>query len=99
MIVSGSDFYQDASTIERGKGAVDVLLAYHEAGIPVREVMKFATYNAAKAVGIYRTVGSIKKGMKADLVVFDGDLEKDFSHSLFQVKAVMKRGELVDPTP
>jgi imidazolonepropionase-like amidohydrolase len=99
MIVSGSDYYQDASSMERGKGAIDVLLAYHEAGIPVQEVMRFATYNAAKALGMSKTLGSIKKGMKADLVAFDGDLEQTFNRSLFNVKAVIKSGKLVYPTP
>ena len=99
MIVSGSDFYQDAASIERGKGAIDVLLAYHEAGIPVKEVMQFATYNAAKALGMSKTLGSIRKGMKADIVVFDGDLEQHFNPSLFNVKAVIKSGKLVYSTP
>lgn len=96
-IVSGSDFYLDIPGIKRGQGAVDVVLAYHEAGIPVNDVLQYATYNAAKALGISDRCGVIKKGMKADLIFFEGDLETDFAQSLFRVKLVMKAGIPVMP--
>lgn len=96
-IVAGSDYYGDVALIERGKGAVDVLLAYHEAGIPVGDVLRYATYNAAKAQGIADRVGLIKAGQKADLVFFSGDLEHNFAQSLFSVKLIVKDGHLVYP--
>jgi imidazolonepropionase-like amidohydrolase len=83
--------------IERGKGAVDVLLSYHEAGIPVGDVLSYATYNAAKAQGIADKVGLIKAGLKADIVFFSGDLEHNFGQSLFSVRLIMKEGHLVHP--
>jgi len=94
-IVAGSDYYLYVKGIDRGEGATDVLLAYHEAGIPAADVIRFATYNAAEALGIGAECGSIKKGLKANLVVFDGDLERNFGESLFSVKAVFHEGELV----
>lgn len=97
MIVAGSDYYGDIALIERGKGAVDVLLSYHEAGIPVGDVLSYATYNAAKAQGIADRVGIIKAGLKADIVFFSGDLENNFTQSLFSVKLIMKEGLLVYP--
>ncbi|GAB3752176.1 amidohydrolase family protein [Spirosoma pomorum] len=96
-IVAGSDYYGDIALIERGKGAVDVLLAYHEAGIPVGDVLRYATYNAAKAQGIADKVGLIKAGHQADIVFFSGDLEHNFAQSLFSVKLIVKDGHLVYP--
>ncbi|CAG5074578.1 Imidazolonepropionase [Dyadobacter sp. CECT 9623] len=97
IIVAGSDYYGDIALIERGKGAVDVLLSYYEAGIPVGDVLSYATYNAAKVQGIVDKVGIIKSGMKADIVFFRGDLENNFAKSLFSVKLIMKDGRLVYP--
>ncbi|GAB4014384.1 amidohydrolase family protein [Spirosoma migulaei] len=95
MIVSGSDYYNFIKGIERGNGATDVLLAYHEAGIPVPDVLGFATTNAAKALGISPTYGSLRKGSKANLVAFQGDLEGNFAEVLFSVRAVFHEGQLV----
>ena len=94
-IVAGSDYYGDIALLERGKGAVDVLVSYHEAGIPVGDVLQYATYNAAEAQGIANKVGLIKTGLKADMVFFRGDLEHNFAQSVFSVKLVMKDGLLV----
>jgi imidazolonepropionase-like amidohydrolase len=93
-IVSGSDYYNDIPGIKRGSGSVDVLLSYYEAGVSVPNVIRFATYNAAKALGISNTIGSLKKGMKADLAVFKGDLENDFPTSLSEVEMVIKNGKI-----
>jgi imidazolonepropionase-like amidohydrolase len=71
------------------------VLSYKEAGIPAADVMRFATYNGAKALGILDQVGIIKKGMKANLTAFNGDLENNFEKALFDVKAVVRNGELV----
>ena len=94
LIVSGSDYYNDIPGIERGTGSVDVLLSYAEAGIPVPTVLQFATYNAAKALGISNRTGTLRKGMKADLAVFKGDLEKDFPTALFAIEMVIKDGKV-----
>lgn len=96
-IISGSDFYNDIQGLPRGKGAVGVILSYHEAGIPVNEVLQYATYNAAKALGVSDNIGDIKKEMKADIVFFNGDLEKDFATALFDVQMVLKDGIPVYP--
>ncbi|WP_165840951.1 amidohydrolase family protein [Larkinella punicea] len=93
-IVSGSDYYNDIPGIDRGKGSVDVLLSYAEAGIPIPTVLQFATLNAAKALGISNQTGTLKKGMKADLTVFKGDLEKDFPTALFAIEMVIKDGKV-----
>ncbi len=91
-IVAGSDYYLNIDALPRGKGAVGVILSYHEAGIPVTEVLQYATVNAAKALGASESIGKIKKGMKADIVFFNGDLENDFANALFNVQMVVKNG-------
>lgn len=91
-IVFGSDYYNDIEGLDRGRSSVNVLVAYHEAGIPVTEVMQYATVNAAKALQEENRIGAIRKGMRADLVFFEGDLEQDFAAALSQVKMVVKDG-------
>lgn len=95
MIVCGSDFYNDVKGLKWGPSSVDVLLAYREAGLPVAELLSFATHNAAKALKRSGSIGTIKKGMKANLVAFSGDLETRFEKALFDVEAVIHAGKLV----
>ncbi|MES2731176.1 MAG: amidohydrolase family protein [Bacteroidota bacterium] len=97
MIVSGADYFNDLANISRGNGSKDVLVAYQEAGIPVTDVLGFATRNAAKALGLSNSLGTLKKGMKADIAVFEGDLEKEFAKTLFAVQWVIKDGILYNP--
>ncbi|MFC5409926.1 amidohydrolase family protein [Larkinella bovis] len=94
-IVAGSDYYFDINGIGRGEGAVDVILSYYEAGLPASDVLRFATYNAAKALGISQRVGILKPGMQANLAAFRGDLETAFPQSLPQVEWVMRNGHVV----
>ncbi|CCH57293.1 amidohydrolase [Fibrisoma limi BUZ 3] len=93
MIVAGSDYYDDLG-VKPGDGAKDVLIAYVEAGFSPAQVLQFATFNAAKALGNTR-VGKLSKGSYADLAAFDGDLEKDFNQVLSKVKLVMKDGKIL----
>ncbi|MFT5144263.1 MAG: imidazolonepropionase-like amidohydrolase [Rhodothermales bacterium] len=48
-----------------------------EAGFTPVEVVQIMSANGAKVLGIDGTVGSIASGMRADLVVFRGDIETD----------------------
>ncbi|WP_128547886.1 amidohydrolase family protein [Larkinella soli] len=95
MIVAGSDYYFDIKGVGRGEGSVDVVLSYFEAGLSAADALRTATYHAAKALGILTHTGILKKGMKADLVAFDGDLEQTFPRSLTKVKTVIKGGKMV----
>ena len=91
-IVFGYDYYMNIQGLDRGKTSVDVLVSYHEAGIPVTEVLQYATVNAAKALGAESQIGAIRKGMKADLVIFEGNIEQDFAATLARVRMVVKDG-------
>ena len=50
-----------------------------EAGIPLEEVLKIATWNGARALEATDRIGSIEPGKAADLVLFDGDPFRDLA--------------------
>ncbi|QMU29639.1 amidohydrolase family protein [Adhaeribacter radiodurans] len=95
IIVAGSDFYNDMPTVTRGDGSRDVIIAYYEAGLSSANVLQTATINAATVMGIHNLVGTIKKGMKADIAIFNGDLEKAFPQSIVDLKMVLKDGQVI----
>ncbi|QNF34743.1 amidohydrolase family protein [Adhaeribacter swui] len=97
MLVAGSDFYFDMPNLTRAEGSKDVLVAYLEAGLTPAEVLQTATINAAKAIGNANKTGILKKGMAADLVIFNGDLEKNFTQALNDVQLIIKDGQVVKP--
>ena len=94
MIVAGSDAYLDLKG-SRGDAAKQTLAAYAEDGLSAAEVLKTATYNAAIALGKKNELGVIREGAKADIAIFNGDLENDFKKVLFDVSLVMKDGKIV----
>lgn len=94
LLVAGSDAYIDLP-ISRGDAAKEMLVAYVEEGLTVEESLQAATLNAAKAIGQEGKFGTIKQGVKANLVIFDGNLQKDFRTALFNVYMVMKDGKIV----
>ncbi|MDP9230772.1 MAG: amidohydrolase family protein, partial [Bacteroidota bacterium] len=55
------------------------LKIYNEAGIPANEVLKIATYNAAKDCGLENVYGQIKVGRNADFILIDGNPAKNIS--------------------
>jgi N-acetylglucosamine-6-phosphate deacetylase len=44
-------------------------------GIPIEDAVRAATYNPAKAVGIEKEYGVIKKGRAADFILVDENLD------------------------
>ncbi|ACT96620.1 amidohydrolase family protein [Dyadobacter fermentans] len=90
-IVAGSDAYTDLS-LPRGETAKHTISGFFDAGLPAADVLKTATSNAAVALGMENQIGVIKENAAADLAVFEGDMQKDFKKSLFDVKMVMKNG-------
>jgi imidazolonepropionase-like amidohydrolase len=91
LIVAGSDAYADFN-LPRGETAKYTISGYFDAGLPAADVLKTATYNASIALGMEGQIGVIKANAMADISVFNGDMEKDFKKSLFDVKMVMKNG-------
>lgn len=69
---------------------------YAKAGIPPAEVLRIATWNAAKYSGTLDRLGSVERGKLADLVVLEGDPTQDIS-AIRRPRLVMKEGAVYYP--
>ena len=94
-IAAGSDNYTYNSLLgrTRGKGSLNVLQAYAEAGMPLLEIIRAATMNAAELLG-RPDLGAIEANKLADIIAVPGDPLKDISQ-LLHVRFVMKGGQVV----
>ncbi len=72
------------------------LLCMVKAGIPNADVLKIATINSARAMGMGDRLGSIEAGKLADLCIVRGDPLSDIT-SLRSLRLVMKSGRSYDP--
>ncbi len=70
--------------------------ALARAGIPNAAVLKFATRNAARALGVESLLGTIETGKLADLVVVRGNPLEDIRNTR-NVRLVVKAGVPYDP--
>ncbi|WP_158514844.1 serine hydrolase [Gemmatimonas phototrophica] len=66
-----------------------------QGGMTPHEVLRVATLNSAKAIGLDADIGSLEVGKLADLVVLDRDPLADIRNSV-SVRSVMKGGVLYD---
>ena len=69
----------------------------HDAGIPILDVLRIATYNGAVALGLDEELGSIEPGKIADLIV----LARDPTQSLMNTRAISHLfigGRFYDPS-
>ena len=85
-------FGTDGGVLPHGRG-VDEMEALVAAGLSPLDVMRAATVNAARALGIADTVGHIAAGMSADLVAVSGDPLRDI-RALGDVRFVLSRGRV-----
>ena len=69
---------------------------HHEAGIPVWSVLRMATSDAARALGVADRTGALAVGLEADMVILAADPTRDLN-ALTQVRAVLSDGALHDP--
>jgi imidazolonepropionase-like amidohydrolase len=90
-------------TVVLGTDHIPGLILHHEAvlfaraGIENADILRQATLGSARAMGMDQTFGSIARGMRADLVVLDGDPLADI-RALGRVVSTMKAG-VVYPSP
>ena len=83
----------DGGVLPHGQNAEEAL-ALQAAGVPAVSILRAATANAAKALGLSSSVGAIRPGMVADLVAVQGDPLSDLS-LLQRPSFVMARGRVV----
>ena len=67
-----------------------------EAGIPNAEVIRIATINGARAIGLGDRLGTIEIGKWADLFIVKGDPLHDIRRTR-DVVAVIRNGDVYDP--
>ncbi len=72
------------------------LLAMTYAGLPPSVVLKAASINGARALGVDNKLGSIEPGKLADLVVVRGNPLKDIKTTR-NIKYIVKEGRVHDP--
>lgn len=94
LLAAGSDAYFDVP-VSRGDAAKESIVAYVEEGLSVEDALQMATLNAAKVLGQEGSIGVIKPGKSANLVLYDGDLKNTFQKTLFNVSMVIKDGKIV----
>jgi imidazolonepropionase-like amidohydrolase len=85
-------FGTDGGVLPHGQNAQE-FIALYQAGIPLLDVLRSATTNAARALGL-DSLGQIAPGMVADIVALDGDPLADVT-AFQRVKFVMSRGQVV----
>src|SRR5207237_1386249 len=64
-------------------------------GLPNHEVLKIATINGARAIGMEKDLGSLEQGKLADLVVLDKSPLENIRNTN-TVRYVMKNGDLYE---
>ena len=74
-----------------GAAVLSEILLLAEAGIPMREVLLIATKNGAEAIGLGHYCGRIEQGMKANLVIFEGNPLR-IARELLGKKIIVKDG-------
>jgi imidazolonepropionase-like amidohydrolase len=67
-----------------------------QAGLSPLEVLRSATVNGARAMGMERDIGTVEAGKLADLVVLDADPLANVAN-LSHIYRVLKDGVLYDP--
>jgi imidazolonepropionase-like amidohydrolase len=87
-ILNGSD----VGTFPHGDNGreMEAMVAY---GMAPMDALKSATSTAARVLHMENLIGSVKQGLFADLVAFDGDPTKDIA-AVRRVKFVMKNGTI-----
>jgi imidazolonepropionase-like amidohydrolase len=87
-LVSGTDQYA-------GFALHRELELYSQAGIPNAEVLRIATWNPVKMLGLEKDHGTIEAGKLADFFLVDGDPLRDMS-DIRKVSIVLKDGKVFE---
>jgi len=69
---------------------------HQQAGIPAWAVLRMATSDAARLLGLGDRIGKLRKGYEADIVFIAADPRRDLA-SVADVRAVLNNGALLSP--
>jgi len=67
-----------------------------DAGIPLKDVLRMATANGAKALGKEKSIGAVEAGMRADLVVLRANPLADIKNTR-EIETVIQGGRIYEP--
>ncbi|MBL4746828.1 MAG: amidohydrolase family protein [Flavobacteriaceae bacterium] len=76
-----------------GKALLSELLLLYESEFSIEDIFQIATLNGSQAIKIDKDHGTIEKGKKADLVIFDKNPFEDYRNFLSD-KTVIKGGKI-----
>lgn len=76
-----------------GKAMLSELLLLYEANFTIEDILQIATLNGAEAMNTDDKYGSIEKGKKADLIIFDKNPFDNYKNFLSE-KTVIKGGKI-----
>ena len=90
-IVAGSDIMNGLS--ENFAGELEYM---SEAGMNSMQAIMATTSLAAECLGLENKIGSIQKGLRADLIVVDGDPLEDITilQDINRIKLIIKKGDI-----
>jgi imidazolonepropionase-like amidohydrolase len=92
-LVFGPDVIFNTPEYPRGRLSIETIDNWVGAGIPPRTILQALTTNAAKLLGVEKTRGALRAGMRADIIAVNGNpLEK--IETLKTVVFVMKNGKV-----
>ncbi len=94
-LVVGDDF--GTPLMPHGDYVSEMELYVKQLGIPALDVIRWATKNAADAIGMGDQLGTIARGLLADLLVVDGDPIRDIAclRDPARLRAIVKDGVFV----
>lgn len=95
MLVTGSD--AGNLLVFHGPTVHRELQLWKQAGIPAAVALQAATFNAARLLHAEGRIGTIRKGLDADLLVVDGNPLEDIQ-ATERISLVILKGERVDRT-
>lgn len=81
--------------LETGQSLHHELELLQDAGIPLSDIIQIATKNAAEALGISNSTGTIDKGKQADLLILSSNPLENMS-SIKDIEMVINNGKIVN---
>jgi imidazolonepropionase-like amidohydrolase len=93
VIAAGSDDYIDFK-LPFSEPSKRTLIGYFESGVPIPQVLQFATINGSRQLNWSNQMGILKPGYLADIIAVDYDLDKNIN-AILHVHFVMKDGKTI----